>query len=619
MFSNRVRRTIALVATFAVLTTGLVVVDLTDPIPATAADDGSLDLAFSGPDEILLGETATYTLAATNNGSGSDLYNLSWRLTLPAGATITDSTLGAPDIKIGDSTYVWINVEDLQTGVTKSHTVDVDYAHPTWDVNQIPGITANAYASGDARLIPDFDTVTGLHVDNDDTTAFDTRVDQTQITAVRITKDEPNAESELLRGVHDEWTTYTLTIQNNFENPTDTIVVDDWLPAGVEFLGCGGVDNTTASPVTNDAGVTLEEYPGSGALGVGVAPSNPGQCIAPDLVETVSLAADTIAPGQLAGVYTHVQWVIDAGSGVEPNDDGSLLAGETFDLTYAAGIPLRENELFGGGFTPDTTGEQIANLDNNTGALTSDEQQWINWSQVSGTYRGPSDLPAIDVDSEVVIAEDLSIHKTVSTDTFEQGTVSRWTLLIETGEYRDASSLVVTDTLPDGLCPLPISGTAETSGTPTTECNAIGGQQPTVEGVDTDPNTIVENSDGTWTLTWNTLRAMDESDDVTIEFSTVARGFYQEGFADDVPVVGGDSWNNTVSIIGTTDPLNDTDGAEPDRVLEVDTVDASAAGQSAETLVITKLISPAAPAGDPLDCDTTGYIASTSNESDLIP
>ncbi|MEM8708974.1 MAG: hypothetical protein AAGE98_21105, partial [Actinomycetota bacterium] len=283
MSFSLLRRWVALVATIAVLTTGLVAIDVADPTPAAAGDDGSLDLSFGGPDEILLGESATYSLDATNNGSGGDLFNVSYRLVLPAGATVASSDLGNPDLEIadapnaGETTYVWINVEDVQANVTKSHSVTVDFSHPTWDVSDLPELTAGAYASADARQVPDFDTVDGTHNDNVDTSAFDVQTDETNIIAIRITKEEPNAESELLRGVHDEWTTYSLTIQNNFVNPSDTVVVDDYLPAGLEFLSCGAVDNTTARPVTNPTGLVsdTDEYVGAGALGAGVTPSDP--------------------------------------------------------------------------------------------------------------------------------------------------------------------------------------------------------------------------------------------------------------------------------------------------------------------------------------------------------
>ena len=65
---------------------------------------------------------------------------------------------------------------------------------------------------------------------------------------ILLTKSEPSPEDELMRGVHDHATVYTITVENNPATATNTVTVDDWLPAGLEFLGCGTVDNTTDAP-----------------------------------------------------------------------------------------------------------------------------------------------------------------------------------------------------------------------------------------------------------------------------------------------------------------------------------------------------------------------------------
>ena len=631
MLYRRIRRQTAVLVSIALLSSvATAVVTISDAPPASAADDGSVDLSFTGPDTILLGENAVYTLSATNNGATSDAYNLSWRLVLPAGASLVTSDLGNPktfenEPAAGQTTLVWTNVEDLQVNVTKTHTVEIEFAHPTWEVALEPELEAGAYASGNPRQIPDF-AADGTHNDTADTTAFDEVTNTTRIEAIELTKTEPNTESELLRGVHDEWTTYSLNVQNNFVNPTGTIVVMDYLPAGLEFLGCGAVDNTAAIPITNLGGLTTDEYEGSGPLGAGVTPADPtgngvtAICVVPDEVETVTLAADDEFDGLAAGVYTRLRWEIEAGDGIDGDNDGVLVAGEAFELMYAAGIPLRENVAFATPLFPGSASGEMANLDNNTGPLTTDEQQLRNWGRATGVYNpGGLDLPTVSEDDETVTAEDLSIHKSVDDDVFIQGETPRWTMLIETGEYRDASALVVTDTLPDGLCPVLIGTNPETVAPIGAECAAGAGPDPLVDGGATDPDIITENSDGSWTLVWNTLPTMTESDEITIEFSAVVREFYQETFDDALPVVGGDSWTNDVGIIGTTDPLTDGGGNEPDRATETDTVDESSAGQTSNTVVISKRISEPAPAGDSLSCDTATFVQSTFDASDAIP
>ena len=78
----------------------------------------------------------------------------------------------------------------------------------------------------------------------------------THVSALRLQKSEPSPEGELLRGVHDHTTVYTLTVTNNHGAATTGAGVVDLIPAGLEFLGCGGVDNTTTGP----------EYPGAPSL-----------------------------------------------------------------------------------------------------------------------------------------------------------------------------------------------------------------------------------------------------------------------------------------------------------------------------------------------------------------
>ena len=94
----------------------------------------------------------------------------------------------------------------------------------------------------------------------------------THVSAVRLQKSEPSPEGELLRGVHDHTTVYTLTVTNNHGADTTGAGVVDLIPAGMEFLGCGGVDNTTTGP----------EYPGAPSL---AATPPVTSCPTPDLRE----------------------------------------------------------------------------------------------------------------------------------------------------------------------------------------------------------------------------------------------------------------------------------------------------------------------------------------------
>ncbi|QWF20158.1 hypothetical protein KM427_14225 [Nocardioides sp. LMS-CY] len=138
-------------------------------------------------------------------------------------------------------------------------------------------------------------------------------------------------------------------------------------------------------------------------------------------VETV----DSGLPAGLApGVYTHVVW--DVGD--------TLGASATAQISYVAGIPQRKNTMTWPGATPGTGGAQAANLDNNTGALTTqvgDGEVYVNQAQIDTTFGGQA---SVVTDTESVQAVDVSEQKYVDTPTIAQGGISTWTIQLQTSE-----------------------------------------------------------------------------------------------------------------------------------------------------------------------------------------
>jgi large repetitive protein len=431
-----VRRMTALFAAMALVGVGIVPLLGVTPAEADGTPDISLDKGM--PAETLYGDATAVTLTASNP-TGTDGYNLSFNDVLPPGVSLTSAT-PAPTRTLtdgaGNLVLIWENVADLQAGTTYSVSYEFTAGSGTYDVGDTVVNSAGAYVSADPRFVPDFDPVSGEATGDFDGWANDSAT--TELVPFILEKSEPNAEAELLRGVHDHQTVYTLTVTNNLVGPTTAFQIEDYLPAGLEFLGCGTVDNTTGG---------AEEYPGSGAINPGNAPAMSNPCPTPSTVETVSTDPDGAGPLPTA-VYTRVVWT--AADLAASLGSANLAASGAFSIDYIAAVPLRQNVLFPGG--TDTTGIQTANLDNNTGALTADEQALENGAEAAGTYSGTR---YTDTDTHVVSAEDVSIHKTVDTDTIEQTGVSTWTLLVETSEYAtNTTDIVVTDTLPDGLCPV---------------------------------------------------------------------------------------------------------------------------------------------------------------------
>lgn len=551
------KRLTALAAVMALI--GAVMVPLLGSEPAAA--DGTPDIVLdkSMPGETLYGDATAVTLTASNP-TGTNGFNLSFNDVLPPGVSVTSAT-PAPTTTLtdgdGNLVLVWENVADLQAGTSYSISYEFTASPGSYGVGDTVANSAGAYVNTDPRFVPDFDPVTGEATGDYTGSAADTAT--TELVPFLIEKSEPSAEAELLRGVHDHQTAYTLTVTNNLVGPTTAFEIHDYLPAGLEFLGCGAVDNTTGG----------DEYPGSGPINPGNAPALSNPCPTPSTVETVSTDPDGAGPLP-TDVYTHVVWTAaDLAAALGSAD---LAASGEFSIDYVAAVPLRENELFPGGTA--TTGIQTSNLDNNTGTLTADEQALGNLGEASGTYSGTG---YTDTDTFTVTAEDVSIHKSVDTGAIEQTGVSTWTLLVETSEYAtNTTGITVTDTVPDGLCPI-------AAGTP---CSGAGAAPSPA------PASVTGNGDGTWTVVWDLADLPSPNSTSTITFRTQAEADYESGD----PVAANDSWTNRVDLTSTSEVITDNDGSTSSLPIP----DASSAGQSAGGITIEKYVSE--PVAGTLTC-----------------
>ena len=440
-------RSVALLVAGVLALSGIAFVNSVSP---AAAAPISVTLRKDAPERVLVGEPITYSLTASNPvesdpaESEADMqYNLSFRDVLPAGVDYVSTTaptgIGDPtqiaeldvdDNPTGRTILIWNNIADLPDGsdVTLTYTVQPDA--DTYPVGDDVDNEATTYVSNNERRTARFDSE-GMYLPHPAISSASDAA-STVISALDLEKSEPSSERELVRGVHDHSTVYSLKVINNGKANTNGVTVVDHLPAGLEFLGCGLVDNS--QPGT-------EEYPGSGRLTT--TPAVPG-CLEASSVTTVDSG---LPSGYPAGVYTRVEWQLPA----------DLAADETYTINYRAGIALKENVMpDGSGFTA------TANLDNNTGASTretSGEISYTNRATASGRYQGPnndgdSDTEVSAADSVTVTSEDIAVAKSITgADEFTQGGEAEFNLLVRTSEYTDGSDIVSVDTLPDGLCP----------------------------------------------------------------------------------------------------------------------------------------------------------------------
>ena len=350
-------------------------VGLATPVLALGAGTPPITLSERAPASVVFGGTADVTLTAANP-AGPYGYNLSFTDVLPAGVSyVPGSATPAPTVianrpSAGKTTLVWANLADLSANA--SYALHFRLAHTTTDpsliqVGSVYTDQATAYVNTDPRQAPQFDAngaIVGGSATGSATASAPTTIAPFSITGT--------GGGKQLRGVHDHQFVQTLTITNNVAHPTDNAVVDNYLPAGLEFLGCANVDNTTDAP-TNPG--SPREYPHAPALDAGNLGPLASNCPTPDLVATV-----TDPPGPPAGVYTHVRWTL-----------GTLAKDQITTIQYATGIPIRENTATWTGPVPSDTGlGQTANLDNNSGPETRQDQSLVTVPSISGQYQGPT-------------------------------------------------------------------------------------------------------------------------------------------------------------------------------------------------------------------------------------
>ena len=350
-------------------------------------------------------------------------------------------------------------------------------------------------------------------------------------------------------------------------------------------------------------------------------------------------------------VYTDAQWTFGSGGG--DLSATTLQPGQTYTIRYLAAVPLLENTMTFAGGTPVASDAEASNLDNNNGADTlslsagtgSDQ---TTAAQATGTYSGTfgsGSNPATANGEDTVTIHDLAIQKTVGSSSFQENSDVSFTLEYETSEYRYSQEAVITDVLPNGLCPISAlanydqdAGGGASDLANHSDCAPQVGHDPTLAYSSVTENQGSSPPAGSFTMTWD-LGTLTTDLDATITYSAVDRSYYQQfssgTFGPAAPTLTGDSFANSVSASsqtfatcensGTSDAECSSAGAtaiypggEPggygapgaDGAAESNP---SSAGQSAGQPTISKLI--AAPISDGhggITCTGAAYSASAT-------
>jgi hypothetical protein len=554
-------------------------------LAATAQAAPSITLTPGGDTEVLYGDQATVKLTATNPLGQPAGYNLSFRAVLPAGVSYVPGSgpAGVPATVLsnqpaaGQTTVIFQNVSDLSANSTYDLSFKVTHNPAQIAVGSTFTVQGGAYLNTDARTVPQFDPTTGI-ANPAYYTGTASAGQAIKTLPFRVTRIAPDDQ---LRGAHDFQYRTQVKIENNKVASTQSISLTDYAPAGVEVLACGTGDHTTDAP-TNPAAGSSFEYPGSGALNPGNAPSLTN-CVAPSDVTTVSADPD----GSHPGIYTRQTWA----------NLGTLTPGQTLTLDFATAIPIRENTLTWTGATPTgASGNQAANLDNNSGAETYDEQALTGFSTATGLYNGTTAASASD--SQTTVAEDLTLAKSASSSSISIGANTTWTLTASASEYRWVDDTVITDTVPDGLCPLGAANYEDPSD-PQTECDPNAPSDPF--------DTVVEHADGTYTVTFDPLPRIAPGGTQQVQFETKTRAHYQQNFVDAGDVLANDSWTNHADVSGNdfvicTGGSSSTDCAggtkiDHDEADGTPDIDAASATQTADGPTIDKKVAVSGSCG----------------------
>ncbi len=482
--------------------------------PLVAGEEGAVDVTFRNS----AGSVGPFNLSATlllpegvkvtahgalgaptkiyTNADGALPGAYSASLDCEAMGLITGPTPGKCQVPAGSQLFVFENISDLPATAANRTSVtllpDADLFEPGSSVPYV----FTGFTSDNANLIPVFPGSSSKAASDAHTSAPGIGGSQVAVEALRVAKSEPSPENELLRGVHDHQTVYTLRISHTGEGDITNAKVVDYLPAGLEYLGSGQLDHTTQA---NGNGST-EEYGTSGTMAA-LTPQ-PARWIPEESIVTVRGGFDSdgnFVADPAGAVFTRVTWDLGtllAQDGIAQNfGDGVAGTSGVVELQYVAGIPLFENSYIEGVFDEQTNGphgvhDQGANLDNNTGPSTrhgeasnpsdsgEDLTQWrpnglTNTSVVSGDYTLKHPVDPEDAvytssasGSHTVEAVDVRLLKDVDNSQFTQGGLATYSLTVSTSEYVTAelaenagpSSNVrpnrLVDDLADGICPV---------------------------------------------------------------------------------------------------------------------------------------------------------------------
>ncbi|UCB43246.1 MAG: DUF11 domain-containing protein, partial [Dehalococcoidales bacterium] len=612
--------------------------------PTNSALARFYDLAITkadSPDPVTAGEDLTYTVTVTNNGPDR-AYGVVVTDTLPAGVTYVSAAGSQGTASYVSGVVTW-ELGILSRGASATLTIIV-----TVDVETRGTLTNTAEVSS-----MDTDTNLGNNTVTEDTTVR-------AYTNLWIDKDDDT--DPLYPG---DTLTYTVAVGNGGPHDASGVVVEDTLPAGVTFVSAVGSQGTathTAGIVAWDIGelangatatltivVTIDADTEGTITNTAVVSGddtdpNPGNNTASedtvvntkaDLAITKFDNPDPVIAGEEL-IYT-VE-VMNYG----PSDASGVVVTETLPvgLTYVSAVGSQGTATYDSPAIPSLPGVvtwDVGELaDGATATLTivvvvdsGTESLLANTASVTGNDYDPDTTNNTAKDGTVVNTEtDLAITKADSPDPVIAGEELTYTVEVINNGPSDASGVVVTDTLPEGVSYVsnyPTQGTAtHTAGVVTWDVGELGsGASATLTIVVTVGSGTEGPLANTASVTGNEYDPDESNNTVTESTGADTRADLEVTKVDSSdPVIAGEELTYTVTVTNngpsdasgvvvtdtlpagvTFDSASVTAGADPTHIAGVVTwnVGELADGATATlTIVVT------------VDADTEGTITNTA-------
>lgn len=459
--ANPLSRALRIWLAFALLLS-MISIDLARPETSIAAPALAVSVSASKP---LLGGKSTVKITVTNTGDTKG-YNLSIETTV--GSSLPDPngrvTIGAASPAPNTTSL------SAATGDTSLTFYDVVDLAPT----ESHSISFEADIAGDVtwevlqQLLVAVTARVNTVPDNSGAWISGSTNTSAEVIPIDLVYKNANQSTSVQQatGTQTRAYSYEILVQNNYVNQSRSVVVTDTLPDGVEFLGMQG---------------------GSPALDAGYPSRDP-------------------ATGR-----TDLKWTL-----------GTLTAGQTVSIKYDTGIRY---DYYG----TDNGGTNRAHDDfvsiPATAAIIPHKTGFTNTANLASAYKGSlvATITPTDSDSASVEGVYITIDKSGSPSTGGYGTVVDYTLTYATSQYYTADTIIVTDTLPDGM-----TYAAGSASVP--------------------PTSVTHNADGTTVIVWDVLNPLGMTGGGTITFKATVDTTWEQAAYAGQPIRAGDSMTNRAEL-----------------------------------------------------------------------